>query len=206
MEVLHGVSLSIRKGQILSIVGANGAGKSTLLNTISGFIPVRAGDVRFQGRSIVGHAPSVIARDGLRHVPEGRRVFAELSVEENLLLGGYGQPKAKVTRRIEHIYELFPRLVERRSQAAGTMSGGEQQMLAIGRALAADPKVLMLDEPSMGLAPLVVAEIFPASSVACATKQGSASCWWNTTQSGAAHRRSGLRPVAGESDNARLRR
>ena len=160
VEVLHGVSLSIRKGQILSIVCANGAGKSTLLNTISGFIPIRSGDIRQEGRSIAKQAPAVIARAGIRHVPEGRRVFSELSVEENLQLGGYGQPKAVVQARIEHIYELFPRLLERRGQAAGTMSGGEQQMLAIGRALAADPKVLMLDEPSMGLAPLVVAEIF----------------------------------------------
>jgi branched-chain amino acid transport system ATP-binding protein len=160
VEVLHGVSLSIRRGQILSIVGANGAGKSTLLNVISGFIPVRSGDVVHEGRSIAGLAPAKIARAGVRHVPEGRRVFSELSVAENLLLGGYGQPRAEVLKRIDHIYELFPRLLERREQAAGTMSGGEQQMLAIGRALAADPKVLMLDEPSMGLAPLVVAEIF----------------------------------------------
>jgi branched-chain amino acid transport system ATP-binding protein len=160
VEVLHGVSLSIRKGEILSIVGANGAGKSTLLNTISGFIPVRSGDIMYEGHSIAGRPPAATARLGIRHVPEGRRVFSELTVEENLLLGGYGQPKAAVQSRIEHIYALFPRLLERRWQAAGTMSGGEQQMLAIGRALAADPKVLMLDEPSMGLAPLVVAEIF----------------------------------------------
>jgi len=160
VEVLHGLSVSLRGGEILSIVGANGAGKSTLLNTISGFIPPKAGDIRYNGQSVLGRAPAAIARAGIRHVPEGRRVFAEMTVEENLLLGGYGQQREAVLRRMEQIYELFPQLVERRWQAAGTMSGGEQQMLAIGRALAAEPKILMLDEPSTGLAPLVVAEIF----------------------------------------------
>lgn len=159
VEVLHGISIAIRKGEIFSIVGANGAGKSTLLNTISGFNPIRSGAIVFDGRPIAGTAPAMIARAGLRHVPEGRRVFAEMTVEENLSLGGYGQPHAEVADRIDRIYDLFPRLVERRTQAAGTMSGGEQQMLAIGRALAAKPRVLMLDEPSMGLAPQVVAEI-----------------------------------------------
>lgn len=160
MEVLRGVSLSVRAGEILSIVGANGAGKSTLLNTISGFIRPKAGDIRHGGRSILGKAPALVARAGIRHVPEGRRVFAEMTVEENLMLGGYGQPRDVVLERTKRIYDLFPRLVERRWQAAGTMSGGEQQMLVVGRALVADPKVLMLDEPSMGLAPLIVAEIF----------------------------------------------
>lgn len=160
VEVLHGVSLSVREGEILALVGANGAGKSTLLNTISGFIHPSDGDILCRGHSILGRAPAVIARAGIRHVPEGRRVFAELAVEENLMLGGYGLDRKRVLERMKWVYELFPRLVERRSQAAGTLSGGEQQMLAIGRALIADPKILMLDEPSMGLAPLVVAGIF----------------------------------------------
>lgn len=160
VEVLRGISLCLRAGEILSIVGANGAGKSTLLNTISGFIKPKSGDIRHGGKSILGKAPAAIARAGIRHVPEGRRVFAEMTVEENLMLGGYGRQREAILRGMEQIYELFPRLVERRQQAAGTMSGGEQQMLAIGRALMAEPKFLMLDEPSMGLAPLVVAEIF----------------------------------------------
>lgn len=160
LEVLHGVSLSLRSGEILSIVGANGAGKSTLLNTISGFIRPKTGDIRYDGQSVLGKTPAVIARSGIRHAPEGRRVFAEMTVEENLMLGGYGQRREAVLGQIKQVYELFPRLVERRWQAAGTLSGGEQQMLAIGRALVAEPKILMLDEPSMGLAPLVVAEIF----------------------------------------------
>jgi branched-chain amino acid transport system ATP-binding protein len=160
VEVLHGVSLSIQRREIFSIVGANGAGKSTLLNAVSGFVAARAGSIRLNGQDLAELKPAAIARAGLRHVPEGRRVFAEMTVAENLELGGYGQPRETVLRRLEDIYKLFPRLIERRHQAAGTMSGGEQQMLAIGRALAADPKVLMLDEPSMGLAPLVAAEIF----------------------------------------------
>ncbi len=160
VEVLHGVSLSVNGGEILSIVGANGAGKSTLLNTISGFIRPKVGNIRYGGQSILGKAPAAIARAGIRHVPEGRRVFSDMTVEENLMLGGYGIRRELVLERMERIYELFPRLVERRWQVAGTMSGGEQQMLAIGRALVGEPRVLMLDEPSMGLAPLVVAEIF----------------------------------------------
>ena len=160
VEVLHGVSLAIARGQIMALVGANGAGKSTLLNTISGFVSARAGTIHYDQTSIVGLRPAAIASSGLRHVPEGRRVFTELTVAENLELGGYGQPKADVAKRLERVYQLFPRLVERRWQAAGTLSGGEQQMLAIGRALSSGPKLLMLDEPSMGLAPLVVAEIF----------------------------------------------
>lgn len=160
LEVLHGISLKVASGEIVALVGANGAGKSTLLNTISGVVATRAGQILFHDASIRGRRPAAIARAGLRQVPEGRRVFAELSVADNLHLGGYGLRRADVEARLPRIFELFPRLLERRSQAAGTMSGGEQQMLAIGRALAAGPRLLMLDEPSMGLAPLVVAEIF----------------------------------------------
>lgn len=160
VSVLKGISLQVAKGEIVALVGANGAGKSTLLNTISGLVPVRRGAVSFDGSSLVGRRAAQISRLGLRHVPEGRRVFAELSVEDNLRLGAYGTGNAEIEERLRPIYEMFPRLVERRTQLAGTMSGGEQQMLAIGRAVIAKPRLLMLDEPSMGLAPLVVAEIF----------------------------------------------
>ncbi len=160
VSVINGVSLRVRKGEIVSLVGANGAGKSTLLNTISGIIPLKSGSVSLEGEDLAGRSAATVSRKGLRHVPEGRRVFADLTVEENLWLGGYRQPKQDVARRLDYIYGRFPRLAERRWQAAGTMSGGEQQMLAIGRAITAGPKVLMFDEPSMGLAPLVVAEIF----------------------------------------------
>lgn len=160
VSVINDVSIRVRKGEIVSLVGANGAGKSTLLNTISGIIPLKSGSVSLEGEDLAGRSAATVSRKGLRHVPEGRRVFADLTVEENLWLGGYRQPKQDVARRLDYIYGRFPRLAERRWQAAGTMSGGEQQMLAIGRAITAGPKVLMLDEPSMGLAPLVVAEIF----------------------------------------------
>lgn len=160
LTVLKGLSLSVAKGEIVGLVGANGAGKSTLLNAISGVIPMRSGSILFDGENLGGRRAAAIARAGLRHVPEGRRVFAELSVEDNLRLGAYGTRNDGIEKRLPEIFEMFPRLVERRHQAAGTMSGGEQQMLAIGRALMAKPRLLMLDEPSMGLAPLVVAEIF----------------------------------------------
>jgi branched-chain amino acid transport system ATP-binding protein len=160
VSVLKGISLKVAKGEIVALVGANGAGKSTLLNTISGVVSVRRGTVSFDGTDLVGRRAAQISRLGLRHVPEGRRVFAELSVEDNLRLGAYGASNAEIEERLQPIYEMFPRLVERRTQLAGTMSGGEQQMLAIGRAVIAKPRLLMLDEPSMGLAPLVVAEIF----------------------------------------------
>ena len=160
VAVLKGISLQVAKGEIVALVGANGAGKSTLLNTISGLVPVRKGTVGFDGDGLAGRRAAEIARLGLRHVPEGRRVFAELSVEDNLRLGAYGVGSGEIDRRLQPIFDMFPRLVERRNQLAGTMSGGEQQMLAIGRAVIAQPRLLMLDEPSMGLAPLVVAEIF----------------------------------------------
>lgn len=160
VEVLHGLSLAVGRGEIVALVGANGAGKSTLLNTISGFVKARSGEINFNAQPIVGQRPASISRAGLSHVPEGRRVFAELSADDNLHLGGYGRPRAQVEERLQRMRHLFPRLAERRWQAAGTMSGGEQQMLAIGRAIASGPSLLMMDEPSMGLAPLVVAEVF----------------------------------------------
>lgn len=160
VEVLHGVDLSIREGEILAVVGANGAAKSTLINVLSGIVPAWDGEILWQGRPIRGQRPARIARAGLRQVPEGRRVFVDLSVEDNLRMGGYGRTRAEVNDSLAEIYALFPRLKERRGQLAGSLSGGEQQMVAIGRAVAGKPRLLMLDEPSMGLAPLVVAEIF----------------------------------------------
>lgn len=164
-EVLHGLNLHVDKGEVVAVVGANGAGKSTLMNVLSGVVPVWKGDVLWEGSSIKGRAAAKIARNGLRQVPEGRRVFIDLSVEDNLLMGGYQRPKAEVSQDLETVYELFPRLKERRGQMAGSLSGGEQQMVAIGRAITGKPRLLMLDEPSMGLAPLVVAEIFRLISV-----------------------------------------
>lgn len=164
-EVLHGLNLHVDKGEVVAVVGANGAGKSTLMNVMSGVVPVWKGDVLWEGQSIKGRAAAKIARNGLRQVPEGRRVFIDLSVEDNLLMGGYLRPKAEVAQDLETVYALFPRLKERRAQMAGSLSGGEQQMVAIGRAITGKPRLLMLDEPSMGLAPLVVAEIFRLISV-----------------------------------------
>jgi len=161
LPVLQGVSLVVEEGQTVSVVGSNGAGKSTLLKAVMGSVRVRAGSVHFQGRDITNLATEQIVRLGLIYVPEDRKLFKPLSVEENLLLGAYIVDDEAVQRRnLEHVYELFPRLAERRSQAAGSLSGGEQQMLAIGRGLMSDPKLLMLDEPSLGLAPIMVSEVF----------------------------------------------
>ncbi len=164
--VLHGIDLEVGPGQLVALIGPNGAGKTTAMRTISGMLRARSGAIRLDGADIVGVHANRLARMGLAHVPEGRRVFAPLSVEDNLLLGAYGRlPKffgftAAARTDIDRVYELFPRLKERRRQAAGTMSGGEQQMLAIGRALMSRPRMLLLDEPSMGLAPVMVQEVF----------------------------------------------
>jgi branched-chain amino acid transport system ATP-binding protein len=162
VEVLHGVDLTVAPGEIVALLGSNGAGKTTTLRALSGLEPVRGGAIALDGRAINGLAAHRIAALGLAHVPERRRLFAPLSVEENLKLGGYliRRQHAELTRRIEAMYALFPRLLERRLQLAGTLSGGEQQMVAIARALILEPKLLVLDEPSMGLAPLVVRAIF----------------------------------------------
>ena len=158
---LRNLSLSVREGELITILGSNGAGKSTALMTISGLVRPRSGSVHFEGRRIDTMKSHEVVRLGITQAPEGRRIFGPLSVTENLLLGAFTrEDRAAVDRRLEWVYELFPRLSERSGQMAGTLSGGEQQMLAIGRALMADPRLLLLDEPSLGLAPLLVKSIF----------------------------------------------
>ena len=160
IHALKGVSLAVEEGEIVTLIGANGAGKSTTLRTVSGLVRPRAGTIRFGGEEIYRMAPDQIVRRGLCHVPEGRRVFPNLTIRENLEMGAYTRRDRDVGRDMEHVLETFPRLRERIRQAAGTLSGGEQQMLAIGRALMGRPKVLLLDEPSLGLAPFLVQDIF----------------------------------------------
>ncbi|KOR79817.1 ABC transporter ATP-binding protein [Peribacillus simplex] len=161
IQALKGISLSINEGEIVTLIGANGAGKSTLLKSISGLLKPKQGKIIFEGDSIGGKAAQSIVKMGISHVPEGRRVFANMTVEENLQLGAYlRKDKAGIKQDMEKVYELFPRLLERLKQQSGTLSGGEQQMLAMGRALMAKPRLLLLDEPSMGLAPLLVKQIF----------------------------------------------
>lgn len=157
---LGGISFSVEEGSIVTLIGANGAGKSTTLRAIMGLVPTAAGSVIYRGEKITGLDTRRIVEMGLVLVPEGRRVFPNLTVLENLKLGAYLQDKPTETRRLEHVYDLFPRLKERHWQHAGTLSGGEQQMLAVGRALMANPTMVMMDEPSLGLAPLVVKDIF----------------------------------------------
>jgi branched-chain amino acid transport system ATP-binding protein len=165
-EVLMGTSLTVKKGTLVALIGPNGAGKTTTMRTISGGLRPTRGEILLDGQPVQGLEPSRIARLGLAHSPEGRRVFAPLSVEDNLLLGAYTRLprffgfKAKAADDLDKIYWLFPRLKERQRQLSGTLSGGEQQMLAIGRALMARPKLVLLDEPSMGLAPVIVDEMF----------------------------------------------
>ena len=157
---LRGVSIQVRRGEIVTLIGANGAGKSTTLKTISGLLTPREGTIRFEGRDISGLSPDVVVRLGLVHVPEGRRVFPQLTVEDNLRAGAYlVRERVKVREALQGVYQRFPRLLERRAQVAGTLSGGEQQMRAFGRAMMSQPRLLMLDEPSLGLAPLMVEEV-----------------------------------------------
>ncbi|MEY2599079.1 MAG: hypothetical protein RLZZ142_1338, partial [Verrucomicrobiota bacterium] len=161
IKALHDVSLRVDQGAIVTLVGANGAGKSTTLRAISGLAKVRSGTIQFQGESITNLPPHQLVARGLLHVPEGRMIFANLTVSENLRMGAYlRRDSAGISRDQEFVLEMFPRLRERASQLAGTLSGGEQQMLAIGRALMGRPKLLMLDEPSLGIAPLLVKAIF----------------------------------------------
>ena len=161
VEVLHGITLKIEEGEIVTILGSNGAGKSTTLLTISGLLRPKSGSILFDGNDLTKMPSHAIVGCGIAQSPEGRRVFSTLTVLNNLQLGAYSvRDTSKSKRTLEWIYELFPRLYERRNQLAGTLSGGEQQMLAIGRALMAEPRLLLLDEPSLGLAPLLVSSIF----------------------------------------------
>jgi branched-chain amino acid transport system ATP-binding protein len=161
IQALRDITLQVTAGEIVTLVGANGAGKSTTLMAICGVVPARSGEIVFEGESLVGLSPNAIAARGIIQVPEGRRIFPRMSVMENLELGAYLRRDREAIRRdLEHVMELFPILAERRRQPGGTLSGGEQQMLAISRALMARPKLLLLDEPSLGLAPLVIRQIF----------------------------------------------
>jgi branched-chain amino acid transport system ATP-binding protein len=160
VEVLRGVSLTVDVGEIVALLGSNGAGKSTLNNTVSGLVPAWRGTVRFDGTEMTNASPRAVVQAGLVQVPEGRRVFPNLSVLENLELGAYARARERRAQNLERVFATFPRLAERRAQKAGTMSGGEQQMLAIGRGLMAEPRLLILDEPSLGLSPLLVEEMF----------------------------------------------
>ena len=160
IHAVKGVSLEVNEGEIVTLIGANGAGKSTVLNTISGLLHPRGGSVTFMGQDLKGVPPHKLVARGMAQVPEGRRIFLQMTVEEKLEMGAYTQSKASIDGSIEDVYRRFPRLQERRKQIAGTLSGGEQQMLAMGRALMSHPRLLMLDEPSMGLAPILVEQIF----------------------------------------------
>jgi branched-chain amino acid transport system ATP-binding protein len=160
IQALHGVSIEVQQGEIVTLIGANGAGKSTLLMTLCGSPRAHSGSIRYMGEELVGLESSVIMRKSIAVVPEGRRVFARLTVEENLAMGGFFTDKDDYQVQMDKVLELFPRLKERFNQRGGTMSGGEQQMLAIGRALMSKPKLLLLDEPSLGLAPIIIQQIF----------------------------------------------
>jgi branched-chain amino acid transport system ATP-binding protein len=160
IHALKGISFTVRQGEIVTLLGSNGAGKTTTLRTLSGLLPARRGDVRLEGASLLGVAPHDVVLKGITHVPEGRRIFNRLTVVENLEMGAYTRVDSAIGQDLEQVFAVFPRLKERRAQVAGTLSGGEQQMLAIGRALMARPRLLLLDEPSMGLAPVLVEQIF----------------------------------------------
>jgi branched-chain amino acid transport system ATP-binding protein len=160
IHALRGIDLEVHRGEIVTLIGANGAGKTTTLKTISGLLHPRVGAVAFDGKDISRVAAHELVQRGIGHAPEGRRIFSRLTVFENLLMGGFTRSKAENEEQVEHVYQLFPRLRERAGQKGGTLSGGEQQMLAIGRALMTRPSVLLLDEPSLGLAPILVQQIF----------------------------------------------
>lgn len=161
IRAIKGVSFEVNQGEVIALIGANGAGKTTILHTITGLIPAKSGSILFEGKDLTKTPAHKIVSMGMAHVPEGRRVFAQLSVLENIKLGAYTRKdKAEITKSLQMVYERFPRLEERKNQVAGTLSGGEQQMLAMGRALMSNPRIILMDEPSMGLSPLLVSEIF----------------------------------------------
>ena len=160
IHAIKGISFEVNEGEVVTLIGANGAGKSTTLQTISGLLRSKTGSITFRDQNISSIPADKLVSHGLAQVPEGRRVFLQMSVEENLEMGAYTRPSSEIDPGLEKVYEQFPRLKERRKQVAGTLSGGEQQMLAMGRALMSSPKLLMLDEPSMGLAPILVDQIF----------------------------------------------
>ena len=160
IHAIKNISFEVNDGEIVALIGANGAGKSTTLKTLSGLLRSRTGSITFMGEDLMHMSAEKIVEHGLVHVPEGRRIFQQMTVEENLDMGAYTQPKETIAGNLERVYAQFPRLKERRRQIAGTLSGGEQQMLAMGRGLMSSPKLLMLDEPSMGLAPILIEEIF----------------------------------------------
>lgn len=161
IRAIKGVSFEVNQGEVIALIGANGAGKTTILHTITGLIPAKSGSILFEGTELTKTPAHKIVSMGMAHVPEGRRVFAQLSVLENLKLGAYTRKdKAEISKSLQMVYERFPRLEERKNQVAGTLSGGEQQMLAMGRALMSNPRIILMDEPSMGLSPLLVSEIF----------------------------------------------
>ena len=160
IHAIKGISFEVNEGEIVTLIGANGAGKSTTLNTVSGLLKPRSGMITFEGKGIVGIGASRIVGLGMALCPEGRRVFQQMTVRENLEMGGFSRPKEEIPGSLENVFQRFPRLKEREKQIAGTLSGGEQQMLAMARALMSKPKLLMLDEPSMGLAPILVEQIF----------------------------------------------
>ena len=160
IHAIKGISFEVEEGEIVTLIGANGAGKSTTLNTIAGLLKPREGSITFDGKNITGMNASKMVYNGMALCPEGRRIFQQMTVRENLEMGGFSRPNAEIDGSIEDVFNRFPRLREREKQIAGTLSGGEQQMLAMGRALMSKPKLLMLDEPSMGLAPILVEQIF----------------------------------------------
>ena len=161
INAIKGISFEVNEGEIIALIGANGAGKTTILNTITGLVPAKSGSIKFEDKDLLKTPAHKIVSMGIAHVPEGRRIFQQLTVFENLKLGAYTRKdKKEIADTLEMVYERFPRLKERRTQIAGTLSGGEQQMLAMGRALMSHPKIILMDEPSMGLSPLYVTEIF----------------------------------------------
>ena len=160
IHAIKGVSFEVNEGEIVTLIGANGAGKSTTLNTVAGLMKPRSGAITFEGQQVAGMPASKIVPQGMALCPEGRRVFQQMTVRENLEMGGYTRPAGEIADSLADVFDRFPRLKERHKQVAGTLSGGEQQMLAMGRALMSKPRLLMLDEPSMGLAPLLVEQIF----------------------------------------------